>query len=232
LPATPETRDYAAHNRYAGTTSAPDKARDNLQNGRWKLPLGTLVVVDDADHLPAEQLHWLAQNAARTNTKLLLLTNPEAGREPAHTLTTVLDTHLPWAAQLGTPEPGWQRPHTAIERAHHHIAGAHTRVGAEYDAAAALLDRRARLLDYFREMADLAAQLDALAARDAGPRPPPRPRPRARTLSGSGEFGERHAHAGRPRRVHDVGALNAARQTARCQHISVSRRRAVMNSFR
>ena len=119
----------------------------------------------------------------------------------------MLDTHLPRAAHLGTPEAAWQRPRTAIERAHHPLAGAHTRVGAEYDAAAALLDRRVGLLDYFREMAAVAAQLGACDWARARARHRDRDCPQARTLSGSVEFGERHAHASCPRRIHDVGAL-------------------------
>ena len=65
--------------------ASPDQALDKLQTGRWKLPLGSLVIVDDADHLKPDQLHWLAENAAATNTKLLLITTPDH-RQPAHTL--------------------------------------------------------------------------------------------------------------------------------------------------
>jgi hypothetical protein len=55
--------------------------------------VGSLIIVDDADHLQPEQLHWLTRTAAATNTKLVLITTAD-GREPAHTLLTVLaDMH-------------------------------------------------------------------------------------------------------------------------------------------
>ncbi|WP_155725920.1 hypothetical protein, partial [Mycobacterium avium] len=41
------------------------------------LPPGDMVIVDDADHLPAETLQWLAEYTAATNTKLLLITTPD-----------------------------------------------------------------------------------------------------------------------------------------------------------
>ncbi|MCV7235988.1 MobF family relaxase [Mycobacterium branderi] len=168
LPATTEATQYAGANRYADTTSTAQSARDNLETGRWKLPLGSLVVVDDADQLQPELLQWLAENAARTNTKLLLITTSDT-REPAHTLLAALNTHLPWAQHLGTPEPSRQRPQTAIERADHHLA---TTGGTSMSRTEAtqLLERRGQLLDHFRELAEAAAQLDATAIADRGRR--------------------------------------------------------------
>ena len=166
LPATPQAAEYAANNRYADTTSSPDQALDKLHTGRWKLPLGSLVIVDDADHLKPDQLHWLAENAAATNTKLLLITTPDH-RQPAHTLTAAADHLLPWAQQLGSPDHGHQRPRTAIERADHHLAtAAQSHTGPEYQTARELLQRRDQLLDHFDEMRRVAAQLDTIAARD------------------------------------------------------------------
>jgi hypothetical protein len=78
-----------ATNRYADTTSSPATARANLASGRWKLPLGSLVVVDDADQLPPQHLRYLIEKTARTNTKLLLISDD--GREPAHSLTPSAD---------------------------------------------------------------------------------------------------------------------------------------------
>ncbi len=46
LPATSQAAQYAAENRYADTTSSAEQARDNLHTGHWKLPLGSLVVID------------------------------------------------------------------------------------------------------------------------------------------------------------------------------------------
>jgi len=166
LPATPQAADYAANNRYADTTTSPDQALDKLHTGSWKLPLGSLVVVDDADHLKPEHLHRLAENAAATNTKLLLITTPDH-RQPAHTLTAAADHLLPWAQHLGAPDHPHQRARTAIERADHHLATtAQSQTGPQYQTARELLRRRDQLLDHFDEMRRVAAQLDAIAARD------------------------------------------------------------------
>ncbi len=122
------------------------------------------MIVDDADHLKSYQLHWLAEQAATTNTKLLLITTPDH-RQPAHTLTAALDHLLPWAQHLGTPDSGHQRTRTAIERADHHLTAAQSHTGSEYQTARELLQRRDQLLDHFDEMRRVAAQLDTIAAR-------------------------------------------------------------------
>ena len=165
LPVTPQATEYASNNRYADTTTSPAQALDKLHTGRWKLSLGSLVVVDDADHLKPEQLHWLAENAAATNTKLLLITTPDH-RQPAHTVTAALDHLLPWAQHLGSPDHAHQRPRTAIERADHHLATAQSHTGPQYQTARELLRRRDQLLDHFHEIRRVAAQLDTIAERD------------------------------------------------------------------
>ncbi|WP_369736410.1 MobF family relaxase [Mycobacterium servetii] len=169
LPATPQAHAYANSHRYADMTPAdPHRAIANMrarttEGGR--LPLGNLVIIDDADHLHAEQLQWLADNAAATNTKLLLITTPDH-RQPTHSLTAVLDHLLPWAQQLGTPDVSHQRPRTAIERADQHLA---TTTGVElskHQAARELLHRRDRLLEHFHDMCRAEERLDTIGARD------------------------------------------------------------------
>jgi hypothetical protein len=54
----------AQSNRYADATRAAATGAENLQSGRWTVPIGSLVIVDDADQLPARQLRWLTGNAA------------------------------------------------------------------------------------------------------------------------------------------------------------------------
>ena len=149
LPATGEAHAYASANRYAHLTSRPSIGRDNFDTGRWKLPLGSLVIVDDADHLGADHLGYLTGHAARTNTKLLLLTTPEPGRKPAHSLVNVLVENLPWAQQLGTPaQTRHQATPTALHRAERHLAvTSNTR--AAYAEAAQLLQRRDQLRAHY-----------------------------------------------------------------------------------
>ena len=104
LPATPAAAQYAAHNRYADTTTTAGDARTQLENKQWKLPSGSLLIVDDADQLRADQLRWLTQTAATTNTKLILISTPER-RRPGPNLMSVLTNELPSTQHLGPPTP-------------------------------------------------------------------------------------------------------------------------------
>src|SRR6185437_11512501 len=105
---------YADEHRYADTSITAAAGIDNLRSGRWNPPTGSLLIIDDADQLPAQQLHWVTTNTAATNTKLLLVTNTGA-LPPRHTLTDVLAAHLPWAQHLGTIDADQQRS-TAMQR--------------------------------------------------------------------------------------------------------------------
>jgi hypothetical protein len=119
LPATDTAAAYAGQHSYADSTTAAEAGIENLQSGRWRpVPIGSLLVVDDAEHLPADRLRWLLDNATATNSKLLLITTPDDTADPDrdHTLTEALQRHLPWAQHLGTIDPARQRP-TAIEAA-------------------------------------------------------------------------------------------------------------------
>jgi hypothetical protein len=60
-------------------------------------------------------LRQLIDTAERTNTKLLLLTAD--GTDSAHSLTTALQTFLPWAHRVGTPSGRPTHRRTAFERA-------------------------------------------------------------------------------------------------------------------
>jgi conjugative relaxase-like TrwC/TraI family protein len=115
LPATAEAKAHYDEHPYADGANTPQVAHDKFSGGQWTAPPGTLIVVDDADHLTVEQLHCFTDNAVATNTKLLLVTTPGADREPAQTLVDTLATHLPWAQHLGTPAD--HTPTTAIEQA-------------------------------------------------------------------------------------------------------------------
>ncbi len=163
LPATQAAADYAGANRYADTTATVDDARTQLDSNRSKLPLGSLIVVDDADHLQPEQLRWLAETAAATNTKLVLISTAD-DRAPAHTLLTVLADNLPSAQHIGTADPTRSQTLTAIQRAEHHLAATSAPSLARNEAVQ-LLQRRDQLLGRLRDIADTAAHIDAVAAR-------------------------------------------------------------------
>jgi hypothetical protein len=163
LPATPAADDYARAHRYADTTAHVDEARTKLDDHRWKLPLGSLIIVDDADHLQPEQLHWLTKTAAATNTKLVLITTADY-RQRAHTLLAVLTDNMPSAQHIGTPDPHHQRTPTTIQRAEHHLA---TTSGASRtrNQATQLLQQRNQLIDRLRDIAATTAHIDTATER-------------------------------------------------------------------
>jgi conjugative relaxase-like TrwC/TraI family protein len=128
LPATQQAADQAATQSYADTIRRPAAAVKNFDDGTWTLPTGSLVIVDDADHLDPGLLQSLVEQAAtRTNTKLLLITNhgvdrsTDRGAQRINAVTT-LQEHLPWARHIGTPEHRKAVRDSAISRAGHHLA--------------------------------------------------------------------------------------------------------------
>ncbi|HUO40253.1 MAG TPA: AAA family ATPase, partial [Mycobacterium sp.] len=155
--------DGAAARAYADTTATIDSYRDDVTSRRQTLPLGGLVIVDDAQALTAAQLRWLAHSAADTNTKLLITTSGE--QQPAHTLLTVLTNNLPYTQHLGTPDPDHRQPCTAIDRAEHHLA---TTSAASPDRirAAQLLRQRNHVLAQLRDIVNTTTRLDAITEHD------------------------------------------------------------------
>ncbi|WP_457142380.1 AAA family ATPase [Mycobacterium sp. URHB0021] len=137
MPATDTATAFADTHRYAERLTDPATTRRRLDNGEWTIPPGNLLVIDDADHLDANQLRYFTEHAARSNTKLLLVHTPTEGRDPAHSLVDALADNLPWAQHVGTPT----RRDTALDRAATHLAEREP-VTAEDRDAAELLARR------------------------------------------------------------------------------------------
>ena len=156
--------DNNAPRAYADTTATLDTYRDDLTAKRHTPPLGSLVIVDDAQTLTPAQLRWLTHSAAATNTKLLFVTIP-GDQQPAHTLLTVLTNDLPNTQHLGTPEPEQRQPRTAIDRAEHHLA-ATSATSPDRNRAVQLLRQRNQVLAHLRDIATAAKRLDAIAEQD------------------------------------------------------------------
>ncbi|OSC21598.1 exonuclease V subunit alpha, partial [Mycobacterium vulneris] len=156
--------DIAAGRAYADTTTSIDNYRADLTAKRHAPPLGSLIIVDDADTLTPAQLHWLADTAAATNTKLILVTTP-GNREPGHTLIAVLTNNLPHTQHLGTVDPGRSQPRTAIERAEHYLAATNT-PSPDRNRAIELLQQRHQVVAQLRDIAAAAQRLDSIAERD------------------------------------------------------------------
>ncbi len=152
IPATAAADQRAADRRYAHHV-APDAraAIGKLTNGEWTVPPGTLIVVDDADHLPATHLQALLDHAASTNTKLLLVTDDTTADGVSAALTDALADSLPWAQHLGE---GPRRSDSALARVGDHLAAhSDTPVDQAHREAAALLARRHTLAETYRETA-------------------------------------------------------------------------------
>jgi hypothetical protein len=161
LPASTAAAEYHTTHRYADT---PTPGVDDLRT----LTPGTLLIVDDADHLTAKQLTQLAANAAHTNTKVVLATSDTAG--PGSNLTAAAQHHLPWAQHLGTPGPDHHRQPTAIDRAETHLATTGGHSPARTDAAALLARRDELLHSYTTTTAarNLGEDLSTQHSRDHG----------------------------------------------------------------
>lgn len=121
LPATAQAEAHYDEHPYADGANTPGVAHDKFTAGQWTAPPGTLIIVDDADHLTADQLYCFTENAVATNTKLLLVTTPAAEREPTQTLVDALATNLPWAQHIGTSDD--RTPRTAIHQARRQADG-------------------------------------------------------------------------------------------------------------
>ena len=146
MPATESATAFAEHHTYAQRLTDPATTQDRLDTGKWTIPPGNLLIIDDADHLDPKQLRYFTEHAARANTKLLLVHTPTEGRTPTHSLVDALADNLPWAQKLGTPAADRD---TAIDRAHTHLTE-HEPVTTTDRAAAELLARRDTLQNTYQ----------------------------------------------------------------------------------
>ncbi|OBJ89853.1 MobF family relaxase [Mycobacterium asiaticum] len=162
LTATAQANAYAAEHPYADTTTDLSPARTDPDNHHVSVPRRGFIIVDDADHLSAENLLGLTRTAQAANTKVILLTTVD-DRRPTHTLLAALHQNAPNAQHLGTPDPRRSEPRTAIERAEHYLAATNT-PSPSRDEAIDLLRQRTQILDRLREMADATRRIDEVFA--------------------------------------------------------------------
>lgn len=103
LTQTETTTEAAAARRPAGVSAMnPAQALTAMADPQRRLPIGGVLIVENAEQLPTEALTALCLHAGMTNTKLLLLSDPTA-TGPGRDLTDTL-AGLPWAQHLG-PTP-------------------------------------------------------------------------------------------------------------------------------
>ena len=89
-----------------GTQAATETVLGDLDAGRWKMPAGTLIVVEDADRLDPEHLRRITTHAITAHAKIVLVTTegPAAERGPSWQLTAAA-AHLPAAQVIGVGSP-------------------------------------------------------------------------------------------------------------------------------
>ncbi len=126
IPATDAARTQFTNHRYAHGVATPNDARSKFATGQWANPPGTLLIIDDADHLTDDNLRFFIDHAAATNSKLLLVTTPDPEHPAPSTHVAALADNLPWAQHLGTP----QHPVTAITTAQAAVATSETEAEA------------------------------------------------------------------------------------------------------
>ena len=110
LPVTDRARRQAPSYSTQGNTYAPETFLRDLDNETLTIDEGTLLLVDDADHLQPEQLHRLTTRAAERSAKLVLVTtnadDPNLTADaPSRHLTEAANIYLTWGYRLGTDTP-------------------------------------------------------------------------------------------------------------------------------
>lgn len=121
LPATDTAAAFTNTHPYAHRATTPAHTRDRLDDGRWSIPAGNMLIIDDADHLDPKLLRYFIDHAANTSTKLVLVTTPDPKRAPVDTLVQALADNLPWAVHVGTPDPDRTPAITVLRRAAQHL---------------------------------------------------------------------------------------------------------------
>jgi hypothetical protein len=148
LPATEGARVEAAERPYADRAVDPRRIRDRIDKGELTIPRGTLLIIDDADHLDPKLLRYFTEHATATNTKLLLVHSPTLNRQPSHTVVQALADALPRAQRISISPAEQPQPHrTATERVTTLLTEARAGATPRAKEATKLIDRRNRILD-------------------------------------------------------------------------------------
>jgi conjugative relaxase-like TrwC/TraI family protein len=111
---TPERTAWAQAGEIADTVTDLEDAHTRLATHNWRLPAGSLVVVDDATHAPPAQIADLAAHAAAAQAQLILLDTPDNHRlaGPSAPLLSLLQHDLPWSLTLSAAESSTARHRT------------------------------------------------------------------------------------------------------------------------
>ncbi len=167
LPATSAAIEFASSYRYSHRTESAADGIGKLHHKQFRLEPGALVIVDDADHLTAEQLTWLIRNAGTTNTQLLLAVSQNAAGGQSRYLVDALADNLPWSTGRDNATGGSL---SAMSRVAAHLND-RDHLSTTERTAAALLACRDERVESYRELAaplKFRSHARASAERDAG----------------------------------------------------------------
>ncbi|MGV7254584.1 MobF family relaxase [Mycobacterium kansasii] len=112
---TQDQANQARTNDLADTAVTVAHAHQRLSDGAWRLPAGSLLIVDGAAAVAPHAIADLAEHAAATRSGLILLDTqaPQWPRQPSAALLRLLDTELRWTITLGPNPLPPRTPHPA-----------------------------------------------------------------------------------------------------------------------
>ena len=81
------------------------ETHQQIRDGNWRLPAGTLLILDDAASVDPDAIADLAVHAADNRSGLILLNTmpPVWPPPPSNRLLRLLQADLPWTVSLGPP---------------------------------------------------------------------------------------------------------------------------------
>jgi len=167
FPATSAAIKFASAYRYSHRTEPAAEGMGKLHHKQFRLEPGALVIVDDADHLTANQLTWLIRNAGTTNTQLLLAVSHDAACGPSRYLVDALADNLPWSTGRDIAAGGSL---SAMSRVAAHLND-REHLSTTERTVAALLAYRDERVESYRELAaplKFRGYARASTERDAG----------------------------------------------------------------
>ena len=102
------TRDGAERakaDELADSAATLTEAHQQIRDGNWRLPAGTLLILDDAASADPDAIADLAVHAADNRSGLILLNTmpPVWPPPPSNRLLRLLQADLPWTVSLGPP---------------------------------------------------------------------------------------------------------------------------------
>ena len=102
---TPDGANRAQADDLADSAATLSEAHQQIRDGNWCLPPGSLLIIDDAASANPDAIADLAEHVAHNNSGLILLDTMPAPwpPPPSRRLVRLLQADLPWTVSLGPP---------------------------------------------------------------------------------------------------------------------------------